>query len=343
MRNAAGPPRQTGPTHVTGPSGFTVVELIVALALTLIVAATVAATIEPARASFAAELERGDLQQRLRVGVDTLVRDVMSAGAGSTIGGNTGPLANTIAVVMPFQRGATRNDPPGTFARDTITTIGVPATAAQTTLAADLPAGASTLRLMPTLSCDIGVNLCGFTAGMTLLIYDASGAFDLVTARDVHDGALQIDIDAGASNAYADGAAVVEARVQTYSLRGDRATESSQLVHNDGSNADAPVLDHVADLAFEYAGDGDTRIAASDLVDGPWLPGATAPLRWDADLRRIRTIRVTLRLEAAIAALRGPAGRLFRNAGTAASPHALVPDSEVRFEISPRNLTGVIR
>ena len=75
------------------------------------------------------------------------------------------------------------------------------------------------------------------------------------------------------------------------------------------------------------------------LADGPWRPNPGSDDRWDADLLRIRTIGVTVRVESAAAALRGPAGLLFTNRGTAADPHAWVPDQQIRFQVSPRNLS----
>jgi hypothetical protein len=49
-------------------------------------------------------------------------------------------------------------------------------------------------------------------------------------------------------------------------------------------------------------------------------------------------VRVTLRVQSAIASLRGPAGTLFRNGGTARGSDRYVPDVEVRFDVTPRNL-----
>jgi len=40
----------------------------------------------------------------------------------------------------------------------------------------------------------------------------------------------------------------------------------------------------------------------------------------------------------AMASLRGPAGILFAHGGTATSAHRYVPDQEIRFDITPRNL-----
>ena len=68
------------------------------------------------------------------------------AGAGAYAGGRQGPLIHYFAPVLPFHQGLTADDAPGTFRTDTISLISVPATAAQTTLAADLLPGALTLQ-----------------------------------------------------------------------------------------------------------------------------------------------------------------------------------------------------
>ena len=79
-------------------------------------------------------------------------------------------------------------------------------------------------------------------------------------------------------------------------------------------------------------------LAAGQLSDGPWCPNAVNANRWDADLLRIRKIGVTLRVQSAVAALRGPAGVLFTNGGTSRGGSKWVPDQEIQFQISPRNL-----
>lgn len=79
-------------------------------------------------------------------------------------------------------------------------------------------------------------------------------------------------------------------------------------------------------------------LTSAQLTDGPWCPDAASPGRWDADLLRIRRVSVTLRVEAAAAALRGPAGVLFTHGGTSRGGAWRVPDQEVRFQVSPRNL-----
>jgi hypothetical protein len=79
------------------------------------------------------------------------------------------------------------------------------------------------------------------------------------------------------------------------------------------------------------------RLSAADLTDGPWCPDAASPSRYDADLLRVREVRITLRAEAALPSLRGPAGLLFTYAGTARGTR-VVPDRTIRLSIAPRAL-----
>lgn len=130
----------------------------------------------------------------------------------------------------------------------------------------------------------------------------------------------------------------VEPASHTYYLRSDVAAGTSQLMHYDGIDSERPVVDHVVKLAFEYFGAGETRLDPAALQDGPWDPDDTAATRFDGDLRHIRRVRVTLRVQAARAALRGPAGILFVHGGTAASRERYLPDREIRFDVAPRNL-----
>jgi type II secretory pathway pseudopilin PulG len=80
------------------------------------------------------------------------------------------------------------------------------------------------------------------------------------------------------------------------------------------------------------------ELPASLLTDGPWCPDAFASNRFDADLLRVRKVRVTLRVQSALASLRGPAGLLFRKGGTARAGSRYVPDLEVQFDVTPRNM-----
>ncbi|MGQ0736274.1 MAG: PilW family protein [Acidobacteriota bacterium] len=78
-------------------------------------------------------------------------------------------------------------------------------------------------------------------------------------------------------------------------------------------------------------------MGAAMLSDGPWCPTTTSPNRYDADLLRIRKIGAVMRVQVASSGLRGPASALFRRGGTAMTSRTMVPDQEIRFEVSPRN------
>ncbi len=80
------------------------------------------------------------------------------------------------------------------------------------------------------------------------------------------------------------------------------------------------------------------QLLSAMLTDGPWCPDTAADEPYDADLLRVRRIRVRLPIQVASAALRGPAGALFLRGGTSTSAERYIPDQEVRFDITPRNM-----
>jgi hypothetical protein len=316
------------------PEGFSLVELTIAMALTLALIASLLELTQSSRASSATQGETADLRQRVRVGVDTLTHDIMAAGAGTYIGDHPGPLSASVPAILPYRHAVSGSDPPGTFRSDAITLIAVPATAAQTTLTADMAPGSVTMQVERVPMCAPGVNLCSFAEGLVVLAFDESGASQIFTVGAVLDGPSQLQTTTAAAALFKAGTPVVAVEVHVLSLKTDPATHAAQLVHcTPTARGDVPVLDHVAALTFDYG------VAAAELVDGPWRPDSASGERWDVDLLRIRTVGVTIRLESALAALRGPAGALFANGGTATNPRVWVPDLEVRFAVSPRNLS----
>lgn len=178
---------------------MTIAEVLVAAAVTTTVMAGVLAVLAPAQAAFVTQSEHGDARQRLRVAVDTLTRDVLSASA-----------------VLPYHRG----------------------------------------------------ELTG-------------------SAITIIDGALP----------------------RVYFLDQD-----AQLRRLDGGGSDLPVVDGIASLTFEYF-DSDGVVALPALGDGPWLPDAGDPARFDADVLRVRRVRVRV-------AVRGRG----------------VPDMAVSVDVAPRNM-----
>src|SRR4029079_3015243 len=108
-----------------------------------------------------------------------------------------------------------------------------------------------------------------------------------------------------------------------------------------GENCTFTVVDgnHSARVGMLNASDqGLVALTPAMLADGPWCPDEAAPNRFDADLLRVRRVRVTVRVQSSVAMLRGAAGMLFRKGGTSRSPDQLVPDLEAQFDVAPRNL-----
>jgi len=80
------------------------------------------------------------------------------------------------------------------------------------------------------------------------------------------------------------------------------------------------------------------ELTSTMLTDGPWCPDSLSANRFDADLLRVRRVHVSLRVQSALASLRGPAGILFAHGGTARAGDRFVPDLVTQFDITPRNL-----
>ena len=96
-------------------SGFSLIELVVALGLTLVVTAAIFDLVAQSRRSFDTEPEAMDRQQRIRVAVDALQHDLLMASA-----------------VMPYRAAAASPDPPGSFKDDVVTIVSEQAAQADT-------------------------------------------------------------------------------------------------------------------------------------------------------------------------------------------------------------------
>jgi prepilin-type N-terminal cleavage/methylation domain-containing protein len=380
--------------------GFTLVELLVAMTITLIVAAATLSFVGPAHEAFQVQPESADLHQRVRVGLDALQRDILMAGAGMYAAGAVGPLHQTIAPVMPYRAfGAGSDTAGGTYFRaDAISVVFVPSTPSQTILSTPMPAGGLDIDLenAPTCPAATASQVCGFAAGDQVLIFDRTGAWEVFTVERPGGAGVLTLKGPSSDRAFAAGANVTKARAVAYALKTDPTSGAFQLVRAEGSDPAQPLLDHVVRLSFQYFGDPEpphvldqtdarprasygpsppsldqtvngwpagenctftvvdgyhaprlatlgaaaegTEIPAALMTDGPWCPDAAARNRYDADLLRIRRVRVTLRVQTAVLSLRGPAGVLFTNGGLSRRAGHLVPDFEIQLDVTPRNL-----
>ncbi len=384
-------------------SGFTLAEVLVSTAIMMIALGAVFSVLNPSQGTFQAQPEVADLQQRMRVSVDTLNKDIVMAGAGmysGPLGTNSGTLANFFAPVMPYRTGALNPDPPGTFKTDTISIFYIPETAAQTTISDPMPPTSNELKVNAQQGGCPGDTakypLCGFKEGMQVIIFDDTGAMNTFVITNVQESAGHIQRHGpDFVHSYGPNSWITQAHTVTYYLKSSDATSTWQLMMYDGDLTDTPVVDNVVGLSFEYYGEpappqlrkpladattygpkppplgvnnglgwpdgencvfmvsggqqiprlpdlapgstGLVPLTAGMLTDGPWCPNTTSAARWDADLLRIREVRVRIRVQVAPKMLRGT-GALFSKPGTAKGGTMWVPDQEIRFDVAPRNL-----
>ena len=83
-------------------AGFTLVEMMIAMAVMLLVLGGVFQAFNPSLGSFQTQPEVADMQQRLRVGTDRLYNGIIVAGAGIYSGAAVGTLGQFFAPVLPY-------------------------------------------------------------------------------------------------------------------------------------------------------------------------------------------------------------------------------------------------
>lgn len=384
--------------------GFTIAEMVIAVAIMLAVTGAVFALMNPAQGVFQAQSEASELQQRLRIGVDAIYRDLLMAGAGPDSGSAAGAMGTYFATVLPFRRGARSPDPPGSFHTDRVSLLHVPSASPHTTTSVVMPDTSADVRVAAQAGCPAGDPLCGFQPGMSAIIFDETGAYDTFRVSGLVSSPASVQhVGQPLSRAYRTGAHVTRVVAATYWLKTDAVANVYQLMRYDGDETDLPVVDEVVGLNFEYYGDpqpptlgkpvtdpkgpwtsygpkppplgidnpADTwgagenciftvreaqqvtrpemsvldsvpealvKLDPRQLTDGPWCPDAAASTRFDADLLRVRKIRVRLRVQVGLGALRGP-GKFFIHPGTSRSAQRYVPDGQIAFDVTPRNLS----
>jgi hypothetical protein len=376
----------------------------VSVTIMLAVTGAVFQLLNPAQGTFEAQPEVADLQQRMRVAIDSLAKDIVMTGAGSYMGQQSGTLTNYFAPMMPYKYA---DDQPTSdyFDPTAITILYVPPTPAQTNVVQAIGNNSQEIDVEAQANCgtDKKDQLCGFEEGMRALIFDIDGSWDTMTITNVQDQALHLQHSGKLNGQYDSGSATItQVATHTYYLKKDLSAKTFELRHFDGYQTDVPIVDNVVDLQFEYFGEpqpprrivakplsdptgpwttygpkplalgvtkapyaagesciwavqdgqhvprppldavlgngtGQVKLEESTLTDGPWCPNAAADVRFDADLLRIRRVRVRLRVQVAKEHLRGP-GSLFMYPGTATSAERRVPDQQVTFDITPRNM-----
>lgn len=155
--------------------GFSVVEMLVAMCVTLLVAAAALSLLDQSHSVFAAQPEAADAEQRLRVGVDTLYNDLVAAGSGPDGGALAGPLVQSFAPILPFKRGTRSDDPAGSFFSDRVTILSVPPAAPHTRVADSASLASDWIAVEAQPSCPPTTPLCFFTPGTSIVVADGRG------------------------------------------------------------------------------------------------------------------------------------------------------------------------
>jgi hypothetical protein len=352
--------------HDQRAEGFSLAEVLIATAITTGVTAIACALVIAEQTAWRADSARVDLQQRARVAADVLGRSLLEAGAGPQRGPSRGPLLRVIAPVLPRRIGARGAEAPDVFQSSAISLLRAREDAEHGRLVTPVAAGAAALEIAPASVCDLPS--CGFSEGQQLLLHDWTGNYDIFTVTDASGSTLAVRPTDGSGIGYAAGSPVVAIESTTFYL--ERA--GGVLRKYDGDATDMPLLDDVVAMEVEYYGsarppvwprpsagsanclyDADgtylralmpmlagsatlVRLEEGILTDGPWC-GAGGN-RFDADLLRIRRVRVVLRLQAADPGARGTDRSRFSRSGTASEASSMVSDVMVAVDVAPRNL-----
>jgi prepilin-type N-terminal cleavage/methylation domain-containing protein len=387
---------------VRRPDGFTLIEMLISMAIMTLVVGAVFAVFNPTQGAFQTQPEVSDMQERLRVAVTGMASEIVMAGAGSYRGATKGSLLTVTAPIFPYRLGTLSADPKsGVFFRtDAMTAMYVTSDAPEATLAATMLSPSADITLSVAGSCPSGTGVCGFSTGDRALIFDGNGAVDTFTVTGTVPASNIIQHGSDVlSRAYPAGSQVARIAMNTFYLKTDTSTSTYQLVQFDGYQTESPLVDNVVALEFSYFGDPDPPVITNavsnpegpwtsygpkppligadntadswpagencaftvsagahvprltdfgagalvpltqaQLTDGPWCPDAASPNRYDADLLRIRKVRVMIRVQVGQASMRGPSGTLFTRGGQAKEGARFVPDQQVVFDVAPRNV-----
>jgi len=350
-------------------AGYTLIELLVSTAIMITVTGAIFSLMNPAQGNAQTQPEVADMQQRMRIGNDTIFKELVMSGAGPYQGPVRGALVNFFAPILPRRVGFQSPDAPTTFRDDTITMSYIPNSYSQTVISKSMPTPSSELKVTDQPNCpEDANNLCGFKEGDDVIIFDSTGNFDIFTITQVQDAAAHMQHRGEElSTSYNEGASITQIVSYTYY----RNSQTNQLMRYDGYTEELALVDNVVDLKFEYFGDPNpprqpeppkgeanclydadhnyvnmptltpdegslAALPGKMLTDGPMCGGGNNA--FDADLLRIRKVRVTMRVQAANPALRGSDTALFKNPGTSRGGEKFVPDYTISFEVSPRNL-----
>lgn len=276
--------------------GFSLVELLVALAVCGVLSAVVAAVAPAARAAFDAAPATLDLQQRGRTGIDALAAAIRSAASQSVL---------PALIPLSPRLGSSETEFEALYV---VTAVPNPS---QGVLAGDQPGAHGVLTLAAGPGCPAVPEVCGFTSGTVAAISDGGGRFDVFTVAFADSTRGEITAAAPFSSAYPAGSFVFEVAAHHFRLD-DQDDGSRSLVRETAGGATQPIIDHVGGMGIQlWRGAPAALLNAVDLEDGPFFSGGPED-SYDADLLAVRRIDLWISVEAPAILRRVPGARQSR-------------------------------
>jgi prepilin-type N-terminal cleavage/methylation domain-containing protein len=233
--------------------GFTIIELLIALTITLLIAGALVSVAQSARAAFdrlPAELE---LQQRGRTAVDVLSQALRASGKDVAATAHLGPFRDLLPTVL-----VSEPDESGAFTE--LTVILPVADAAQGVLLAD-QAGPAAPMILGTTACPNVKEVCGFSSASTAVIADGAGSHDVFSIAATNAGARLLTPAGPLSLSYPAGSVVVEVEQFTFSLAA-QTDGTYSLIRTTAAGAVQPIVDFVNGLWFD-ASVGEVAVTVS--------------------------------------------------------------------------------
>lgn len=283
---------------------MTIADLLVGASITTSVVGIVMAAVVPAQRSFAVQQETADLLQRVRVTVDAIAADLRAAG-----------------LVLPYRAGLNGDGAGnGVFYRPA--TVGVLFERAEAyALGAVIPGPGASYFVAD-----------GDGDGHQVMRYDG-----LDTTMPLADNIVQLAFDFF-------GEAQPPRRLPTTGTEVSLPVTygpSPPAVGADnpddtwgvGENCTFALANGQHTPRLELLAGGDLVVLSpAQLVDGPWCPDSAHPHRFDADLLRIRRVRLRVRMQptATFRSRDMPGGR--------AADGRAVSEQEIVIDVAPRNL-----
>ncbi len=205
--------------------GFSIVELLVTLTIVLLIAGALLAAVRPARQAFDRVPAELDLQQRGRTALDAIAQPLRSALIADV--SDDGTTLTAITVVPQSGQGVL--------------------SAAQVDPAAPLA--------LSTFYCPNIKDVCGFSAGVTAMVLDGQGVFDVFTIAAVSAANRTLAANRVLSRAYGKGTIVSAVDYSKFSLA-VQSDGSFSLVRETYAGAVQPIVDFVSDLTFARGAGG---------------------------------------------------------------------------------------